>query len=195
MLIKNDFEVAQPVEQGLAVLRRHPAGGGLPARRGADRRPRRRQVPGQGGRPDGPGPAAVRRHRRHHRARRSGQAHRRARERCRREGPRPGQHARHRDADAGGPRHEGRRDPGPAALRCGGAVRPGHDLRRHRRADARLLGQPAGPDRADRARRVAEQSPQPPAPGQGLHARPAGRADGAEPGLPPLLPALPGPTS
>ena len=32
MLIKNDFEVAQPRRQGLGVLRGHPAGGRLPAR-------------------------------------------------------------------------------------------------------------------------------------------------------------------
>ena len=54
--------------QGLAVLRRHPAGGRLPARRGADRRPRRRQVQGQGRDPDGAGQAAVRRHRRRSRS-------------------------------------------------------------------------------------------------------------------------------
>ena len=44
------------------------------------------------------------------------------------------------------------RRPGPAAVRGGGAVRPRDDLRRHRGADARLLGQHAGPDRPARAR-------------------------------------------
>ncbi len=36
----------------------------------------------------------------------------------------------------GRPRHQGRRDPGPAAVRGRRSVRPGHDLRRHRGADA-----------------------------------------------------------
>ena len=49
---------------------------------------------------------------------------------------------------AEGPRHQGRRHPGPAAVRRGGAVRPGHDLRRLRHLDARLLRHHAGPDRA-----------------------------------------------
>ena len=74
MLIKNEFEVAAAGRQGLAVLRGHPAGGRLPARRRADRGPRRRQVQGPGRGPDGPGPAAVRRDRRHHRAGRGRQA-------------------------------------------------------------------------------------------------------------------------
>ena len=41
-----------------------------------------------------------------------------------------------RDAGPRRPRHPGRRQPGPAAVRGGRAVRPGHDLRRHLRPHA-----------------------------------------------------------
>ena len=46
------------------------------------------------------------------------------------------------------------RQPGPAALGGGGAVRPRHDRRRVGDADARLRREHAEPDRADRTRRV-----------------------------------------
>ena len=72
----------------------------------------------------------------------------------------------HRHAVPGRARHQGRRRPGPAAVRRGRAVRPGHDLRRHRGADARLRREHAGPDRAARARRVAGRRSPPPAPGR-----------------------------
>src|SRR6185312_2073864 len=66
------------------------------------------------------------------------------------------------------------------------------DQRRHRRADARLLGEHAGPHRADRAGRVRGADRRGHRhPGPGLHPGHAGRADGAEPGLPALLPSLP----
>ncbi len=113
MLIKNDFEVAAPGRQGLAVLRRHPAGGRLPARHRADRRPRRRQIRGPGGRPDGTGPAPVRRRRPTSPSGRGGQAPRGERDRRRGEGPGPGQHGGHRDAGpgrAGAPRSASRQD-------------------------------------------------------------------------------------
>ena len=46
-----------------------------------------------------------------------------------------------------GARHQGRGRAGPAAVRRRRAVRPGHDLRRHRGPDARLRHQHAEPHR------------------------------------------------
>ena len=60
--------------RGVGVLRGHPAGRGVPARRRADRGHRRGRLQGPGrGRPRA-GQAALQRHRPHHRARRLGQA-------------------------------------------------------------------------------------------------------------------------
>src|SRR5690349_12370856 len=75
----------------------------------------------------------------------------------------------------------------------GSAVRPGHDLRRLRDLDARLLRGHAGPDRTARARRErgADRRRGRHPLGAGLHDRRAGRADGADAGVPPVLPSLP----
>ena len=103
MLIKNDFEVAAAGREGLAVLRRHPAGGRLPARRRADRRTSATTSTRGGSRSgwarsgsSSPAPP------------RSPSATTAAKRivvdaaGAEREGPRPGRHGRHRDAGPAG---------------------------------------------------------------------------------------------
>ena len=88
-----------PRRRGLGVLRGHPAGRGVPARRRADRGHRRGRLQGpRRGRPR-TGQAALQRRRPHHRARRRGQAAGPRRPGRRREGPRPGQPQARRPAD------------------------------------------------------------------------------------------------
>ena len=95
MLIKNDFEVAQPVEKVWRFFDDIPQvaaclpGAELTEDLGE------RQVQGQGRGPDGAGEAPVRRHRGDQGARRGRQADRRRRRRGRREGPGPGRDAAH----------------------------------------------------------------------------------------------------
>ena len=64
VLITNDVRGRPARRQGLAVLRRHPPGGRMPPRSGADRRPGRRQLQRQGRYSHGAGEAPVRGHRR-----------------------------------------------------------------------------------------------------------------------------------
>ncbi len=68
VLITNDVRRRPARRQGLAVLRRHPAGGRMPPRCGAHRRPGRRQLQGQGRDSHGAGQAPVRGHRRRSRS-------------------------------------------------------------------------------------------------------------------------------
>ena len=83
-------------------------------------------------------------------------------------------------------------DPGPAAVRRGRAVRPGHDLGRHRRADARLRDEHAEPHRrpssaATSPAQIGDVRRPPAASRIGVRAA----LHGAEAGVPPVLPALP----
>ena len=69
-----------------------------------------------------------------------------------------------------GARHQGRGHPGPAAVRRGGAVRPGHDLRRLRDLDARLLRRPCrtGSSGSSAASRRSRSPPRGPRSAQGF---------------------------
>ena len=139
MLIKNDFEVAQPVDKVWQFFDDIPQvaaclpGAELTEDLGDDK------YNGQGRDPDGPGQAAVRRHRRRSRER-DDAAKRIVVDAAGADEKGRGQAAMLVTAQLApaGRRHQGRRRPGPAALRRRRAVRPRHDLRRHRRADARL---------------------------------------------------------
>ena len=152
MLIKNDFEVAQPVEKVWEFFGDIPQvaaclpGTELTDDLGDD------TYEGTGGGPDGAGQASVR-----------GKAKITERDEAAKRivVDASGAEARGRGQAAmvvtatltrSGTRHQGRRGPGPAAVRRRRPVRPGHDLRRHDRADARLLGQP-GQGRIDAAER------------------------------------------
>ena len=190
MLIKNDFEVAAAGRQGLAVLRRHPAGGRLPARRRADRGPRRRQVRGPGRGPDGPGQAAVRRHGRDHRARRGRQADRGRRGRRRREGPRPG---RMLVTATLAPAGRGTKVDVAQDLQLSGAAA---QYGRGMISDVTAVlmrdfaaNMQARIDAAERGESPAQVAAA--APAERLRARAAGRADGAASGSSAVLPALP----
>ena len=101
MLIKNQFDVAEPLDKVWEFFGERPAGRGLPARRRAHRGPRRRDLRRHRRRPDGPGQAAVRRQGQDPRARRRRQADGHRRGRRRPEGPRPGGDDDHRTADVG----------------------------------------------------------------------------------------------
>ena len=112
----------------------------------------------------------------------AGKTHRRGRGRRRREGPRPGRDAGDRARWCPtARRHQGRGRAGPAAVRRRRAVRPRHDLRRHRRPDARLRHEHADPHRRPRPRPVAGPDRGRGA-GQRLRHRPAGRVAGAAAG-------------
>ncbi len=137
VLIKNQFEVPQPVDKVWDFFGNIPQvaaclpGAELTEELG-DETLRR-----QGRHPDGPGEARVRRHGQDHRARRRDQedGHRRGRRRRRRAGAR----RRCRSPPSSPRPARGTRVDMDQDLQLSGrsrAVRPRHDLRRHRRADA-----------------------------------------------------------
>ena len=191
MLIKNDFEVAAPVEKVWQFFDDIPQVAACLPGTELTEGPRRRQVRGPGGGPDGPGPAPVRRHGRDHRAGRGRQAGRDPRERRRAAGPGPGQHGRHRGCWPGLSR--GTKVGVTQDLQlAGAAAQYGRGmisdvtavLMRDFSANmaARIDGRRARRDARAGGRRL---------PGGRIHAGDAGRDDGAPAGLRPLLPALP----
>ena len=167
MLIKSGFEVAQPVDKVWRFFDDIPQvaaclpGAELTDDLGDDR------YHGQGRHPDGAGQAAVRRHRPDQgaRRRRPSASSSTPPGPTRRAGARPPCWS----PRAWSPARGGTRvdvDPGPATVRRRRAVRPRHDLRRHRDPDARLRHQHAGPHRRHRPGPVAR-------PGRRRRGRPA----------------------
>ena len=138
MLIKNDFEVAEPVEKVWQFFENIPQvatclpGAELTEDLGGERYKGRVAVRMGPVRLQFAGTADI--------TERDEAAKRVVVERGRRrgEGPRSGQHDHHRDAGPFRARHPGRRHPGLAAVGRRGPVRPGHDLRRQRRCSCAI---------------------------------------------------------